>query len=217
MSLRIHLMLDLENVQPEAAELEQVRGPHFRLWVAHGPQQKSFTADRAKAWQPLGENVHFIQSTKPGKNALDLHIAFCIGEASEVDRRDRVEGHYIIVSKDKDFDALFGYLDERGVRTARTDTLSEALVISNRLLGMPQPVKPKKVPVVSPSTERILESLRAHPKNRPTTRKRLENHIGSLLGEGRSDQEVARVTRELCALNALGFEGTKVRYVLRAK
>lgn len=147
----IHLFLDLENVQPSADELKRVRGAHYRLWILHGPHQKHFTADRVSAWQPLGEQVRFVQSVKAGKNALDLHIAFSIGQASEADRRAGAEGHYIVVSRDKDFDALCGYTESVNIRIRRLDTLAEALALARNLIGR-SPTKPVgRVAAIPPS------------------------------------------------------------------
>jgi hypothetical protein len=211
----IHLFLDLENVQPSADELKRVRGAHYRLWILHGPHQKHFTADRVSAWQPLGEQVRFVQSVKAGKNALDLHVAFCIGQASEADRYAGVEGHYIVVSRDKGFDALIGYTESVNIRTGRVDTLAEALVLAKKLAGK-SPTKPiARVAANSPSVKRVLEVLHDHPKNRPATEKRLRNHLASSLALEGSDPEVGRVLAELRRLKVISLDGTKVRYNLQ--
>jgi PIN domain len=223
MSTLIHLFLDLENVQPTAAQLELVRGPQFRLWVLHGPQQKYFTPDRVKAWQPLGDQVRFVRSMKAGKNALDLHISFCIGEASEQDRAGKSQACYVIVSGDKDFDALFGYLGSQDILIGRGDSLPAAIRIAAELMAKTavQPTrvvaKPKaeaklKATSVSANTQRVLKDLREHPRTRPTTAKRLKNYIMSLLGNGVTEQDVSRVLAELKALAAVTMEGTKVKY-----
>jgi hypothetical protein len=133
MSARIHLLLDLENVQPTPAELELVRGSYFRLWVIHGPQRVHITPEREKAWEPLGSQVRFVQSTKVSRNSLDLHIALCIGEAAERDRLDDVSGRYVIISRDKGFDAMFGYLDEQGTSVIRVQSLTAAICMVTML------------------------------------------------------------------------------------
>jgi len=212
----IHLLIDWENKRPTGAELEQVRGSRFRLWILHGPQQNSFTAEQAKAWQPLGKQVRFVQSTKSGKNALDLHIAFCIGEASQQDRTKEVAACYVIVSGDKDFDALFGYLSEKGIKAARAPSLPEALQLAADLMPAPEPKVPSK-PGASANAERVIQSLREHPKNQPTTLKRLQNHVASLLAKQSADAEVAHVLEELKSLKVLVLNGTKTTYNVKKK
>ena len=75
----VHLLVDFENLRPPPADVARVRSGEFRLWVFHGPHQNKFDADLVKAWQPLGDRVDFVQSSKHGKNALDFHIAFTLG------------------------------------------------------------------------------------------------------------------------------------------
>lgn len=216
MTMLIHLLLDLENVQPSGAEIEKVRGARYRLWVHHGPHQKSFTADRVKAWQPLGEQVRFVRSEKAGKNALDLHVVFSIGEASEQDRANGQKACYIVVSKDKGYDAMFGYLAGRNIAVRRAETLPEALHIASKLSGAPESKTPVQ-PNVSVSAQRVIDHLRENKKNRPTSLKRLRNEIDSHLGNRKSEEEVTRVIDELTALKVLVLNGNKPEYLLKKK
>lgn len=215
--MRIHLFIDLENTQPTAADLEQVRGPQYRLWIMHGPHQKKFHADQAKAWQPLGDHVQFVESAKHGKNALDMHIAFSIGEASERDRREGVDACYLIVSKDGDYDSLLGYLEVRKILTRRAQSLPEALQLAEKLAATLKPVQSPKPASRSPNAEMVLQNLREHEKNRPTTEKKLRNHLASFLGKKGTDAEVGRVIAELKKFKVLTIEGTKVKYSLPSK
>lgn len=217
MSERIHLFLDLENVQPTAAELEQVRGLQYRLWIMHGPHQHKFMAEQVAAWQPLGKQVRFVQSVKSGKNALDLHIAYCMGEARECDLREKVQGRYLIVSRDKDFDALFGYLTIRGIVAGRADTLLQALKQPGIRANEPKERPPPRHVSVSANAGRLLGDLRDHPKTQPTTEKRLRNYVASFLALEVSTPEVGRVVSELKRVNAVKVEGTRIQYSLQRK
>ena len=210
----IHLLIDWENKRPTGPELDQVRGARYRLWILHGPQQNSFSSEQAKAWTPLGKQVRFVQSAKAGKNALDLHIAFSVGEASEQDRANGRAGCYVIVSGDKGFDALFGYLTGKGIKVGRAESLPEALQLAAELTaGMEASASPKSD--VSANAERVIEDLRAHPRIQPTTVKRLQNHVASLLGKKPADAEVARVLEELKKLKVLVINGTKPAYHIK--
>lgn len=75
----IYLLIDFEKVKPSAAEVAKIRGDAFQLWISRGSHQNKFDADMVEAWQPLGDHVKFIRSARSGKNALDFHIAFCLG------------------------------------------------------------------------------------------------------------------------------------------
>jgi hypothetical protein len=158
----IHLLIDWENERPTGAELELVRGSRFRLWILHGPQQNSFTAEQVSAWQPLGKQVRFVQSIKSGKNALDMHIAYCIGVASEHDRQQEAQGCYVVVSRDKGFDALFGYLGSRDIRAGRAESLTGALLLAAKLMEGVQP-KPASKSRMSESAARVFAGARQSP------------------------------------------------------
>lgn len=212
--MRIHLLIDWENRPPTAAEIERVRGARFRLWIAHGPQQGMFSAEHVNAWQPLGKQVRFVRSAKAGKNALDLHIAFCVGEASANDRHRELKSCFIIVSHDKGFDSLMGYLDSRDIRVRRADSLTEALSIAVQIAGEEKAAEPAKSEVKD-DTKRVIENLRATDANkRPTTMKRLSNHIATFLAIKPTDPDVARVLGELTRAKLLKQNGTKPEYNL---
>jgi PIN domain len=223
-----HLFFDFENVKPSAKDIELVRGAHIRLWVLRGPHQNKFDADLAQAWQPLGDQVRFVQSTKSGKNALDFHIAFCLGDARQMDLGHAREGCYIIVSKDKGFDALFGYVRGLGSLIGRATSIPEALKLAMSMSPLssaklpaqvkqrkPAPAKTRSLPkptLASRDADRVLALLRDKPRTRPTTRKKLEHYVTSILGNKVDPTLVATLIEELANQHVLIFEGTKVRY-----
>jgi PIN domain len=224
-----HLFLDFENVKPPAKDIELVRGAHFRLWVLRGPQQNKFDADLAQAWQPLGDQVRFVQSAKSGKNALDFHIAFCLGDARQLDLgHAQKEGCYIIVSKDKGFDALFGYVRGLGSLIGRAPSIPEALKLAVSMAPQtsaklpvlakekkPAPSKTKSSPkpaLANRDADRVFALLRDNPRTRPTTRKKLEHYVASILGNKVEPTVVSKLIEDLTNQGVLVFEGTKVRW-----
>jgi hypothetical protein len=62
--------------------------------------------------------------------------------------------------------------------------------------------------------ERVIEHLRVNGKNRPGTRKRLERHIGSVLGNDVAIEAVRGLVKELEADGVILITGTKVEYKL---
>jgi uncharacterized protein (DUF2267 family) len=247
MTLLTHLFLDFENVKPSPADIAQVRGDHIRLWVVRGPHQNKFDATLAEAWQPLGDRVQFVRSFKAGKNAVDFHVAFCLGRAHRNDELQGQKALYIIVSRDKDFDVLFGYLGSLGSPLHRANTIPEALKLAASLGGQsaaklpaaarekkPATPKPKPAPRAAPppkatpapkpipapkpgpvikDTDRVIARVRDE-KRRPTTRKKLEHHVTSVLGNKVDQARVIKVIDDLTRQGVLAFEGTKVRYDL---
>ena len=123
-----HILVDFENVQPTAADIGLVRGDGLRLAIFRGPGQKKYSADVAEAWQPLGGNVTFVHCSKVGRNAVDMHIAFHLGELVAASRGSAGgHAHFVIVSKDTDFDPLLMYIRAQGFEASRVSTIKAAL------------------------------------------------------------------------------------------
>ena len=123
-----HILVDFENVQPTAADIGLVRGDGLRLAIFRGPGQKKYSADVAEAWQPLGGNVTFVHCSKVGRNAVDMHIAFHLGVLVAASRGNAGgHAHFVIVSKDTDFDPLLMYIRAQGFEASRVATIKAAL------------------------------------------------------------------------------------------
>jgi hypothetical protein len=123
-----HILVDFENVQPTAADIGLVRGDGLRLAIFRGPGQKKYSADVAEAWQPLGGNVTFVHCSKVGRNAVDMHIAFHLGELVAASRGGGGgRARFVIVSKDTDFDPLLLYIRAQGFEASRVSTIKAAL------------------------------------------------------------------------------------------
>jgi hypothetical protein len=128
-----YILVDFENVKPTADEVRQLRGDHFRLWIFRGPHQNKFDADMVEAWQPLGEHVRFTQSTKSGKNALDFHIAFCLGMVHRENVAANRLARYVVVSKDSGFDTLLECARSQGCNVTMAATIVEALAAAESI------------------------------------------------------------------------------------
>lgn len=144
----VHLLVDFENLKPPPADVARVRSKEFRLWLFHGPHQNKFDADLVKAWQPLGERVDFVQSSKQGKNALDFHIAFKLGALHVSEQAAKRDASYVVVSGDSGFEPLFEYMKTLGCMVSRAGSIPEALKMSES----PAPVaEPRVVTTRAPS------------------------------------------------------------------
>ena len=228
-----YLLVDFENLQPPAEHVAQIRGEDYRLWVFHGPHQNKFAAEMVVAWQPLGDQVRFIQSAKTGKNALDFHIAFCLGQAQQQDAIAELAATYIVVSKDSGFDPLFDYMRSLGCAVGKADSIPDALVLAAQLQllqpnagAKPAAKKAAKKSAKKPaskstaahsthgreSLEKMLAYLRANPKNRPTTRKALENHVPSMLGGKVINKEIPGLIAQLEDAGVVNTTGQKIEY-----
>ena len=235
-----YLFVDFENLQPPAEDIAKVRGDGYRLWVFHGRHQNKFKAEMVKAWQPLGDRVRFVQSSKPGKNALDFHIAFCLGQAQQEDANGRRAAKYIVVTKDGGFDPLFDHMHSLGCAVGKARSIPDALALEKQLrcavasgpeqtqalkmaaetnsvktTAKKSASQPKSAPRPVNGTgalNKLLASLRAHPKNRPTTQKALQNHIPCMVGGSVTKKEVTELMKQLLDGGVVTILGQKVEY-----
>ncbi|MGZ8255807.1 MAG: PIN domain-containing protein, partial [Burkholderiaceae bacterium] len=122
-----HILVDFENVQPSALDIGLVPGDGVRLAIFRGPGQMKYAADVAEAWQPLGANVTFVRCAKAGRNAVDMHIAFYLGELVAAQAQAGQGARFFIVSRDTDFDPLLMHIRSEGFEAARVASIRAAL------------------------------------------------------------------------------------------
>jgi hypothetical protein len=136
-----HILVDFENVQPSAVDIGLVRGDSVRLAIFRGPGQMKYSADVAEAWQPLGGSVTFIRCAKAGRNAVDMHIAFYLGEliAAQVHAGAGSGVRFVVVSRDTDFDPLLLHIRNQGFEASRVASIKAALGGSSGV----EPVEPR--------------------------------------------------------------------------
>lgn len=113
------ILVDFENVQPDI--LASVTQAKFGVIVFVGASQTKVPFEIAAALQQMGPDAAYVKISGNGKNALDFHIAFWIGQLSA--RYPSAAFH--IISKDNGFDPLIAHLKERGISAARRPSISE--------------------------------------------------------------------------------------------
>lgn len=109
----IHFLIDYESIQPRHLETWADEDTHVTVFV--GAHQERLPFDLVAAMQALGARARYVKIGRAGKNALDFHLAFHLGEL--VARNP--EATYRIVSKDGGFDALIADLQARGLAVER--------------------------------------------------------------------------------------------------
>jgi hypothetical protein len=107
--------------------------------------------------QSLGANGRYVRISGNGRNALDFHIAFHLGELAAREP----EAAFQIVSKDTGFDPLLAFMTEKGIAVRRSASLQEPTPIDETKIG------------------RVIECLRGMVKNLPGSRKRLGSAIAT--------------------------------------
>ena len=175
-----YVLIDFENVQP--SNLEILKQHPFKVMVFVGANQVKIPFDLAAAMQALGDAAQYIKITGTGKNALDFHVAYYIGELAAKD----ANAHFHIISRDTGFDTLIKHLKGRGIKIQREQDLAE-------------------IPVVRMSTASsaddmvaaIVKNLAGRGQSRPRKVKTLSNTINSLFTEKLSEQQMSSIVKDL--------------------
>ncbi|MCP1660732.1 PIN domain-containing protein [Neisseria perflava] len=101
-----HLLIDFENVQPDAAQFNQL-DENGHIWLFLGVlQQKTLPLELCEALCRFGKNVHFVRIVRSGKNALDFYLSYYLGRITEQDKAADI----CILSRDGGYDVLVEHL-----------------------------------------------------------------------------------------------------------
>ena len=167
------LLVDFENVQQ--IELSRLTDD-FTVTIFVGGAQKTVPFDLVQGTQRLGEKIEWLKVDGHGHNALDFHIAYYLGCIFSSSPRAQC----VILSKDSGFDPLVGYLNKRGMKCQRINSLIE--------------LQPERVESVEPNYQRVVESLvKIEKKSRPRRRSTLSKHISSHFQKKLPPEEVERL------------------------
>lgn len=171
------VLIDYENIRP--ADLHLLSGHDCMVKVFLGPNQKNVPRETWKALQPLGSAVEPIELQVAGKNALDFHIAFYLGQLS----LQHPEARFWIISRDSGFDPLIRHLQEKKIACKRVVGAAEIFTVSTTRVEHP---KDRFQKVVS-----HLEKLKAKPRKIKTLRASIRNLFKETIDEVGIDALVA--------------------------
>jgi len=197
------LLVDYENIVKVdlAAIPAGVRVPFF-----FGASQKSVPTDFLKAALRLGERFVPIDIEGQGKNALDFHIAFYLGELLAQNPR----AHCVILSKDKGFDPLIRHLVGRGFAVRRVASLAESLPSA---AAPERPAGGARTRTADTPLAKALKRLTAMAASkRPHRRKGLVAELHSHLAKKLSEAEIEALVDQLAAAGKLSDEGGHISY-----
>jgi hypothetical protein len=158
-----YVLIDYENVQPKDVAL--LHGHAFKVLVFIGANQTKVPLDLVKTLQPMGANADYILISGNGKNALDFHIAYYLGDLANKDP----EGFYHVISKDTGFDPLIVHLKSRGIYAQRSSALCNIPI-----LGF---IAPK---TIDERVDAVIKNLQSRGNARPRKIKTLASTIHAL-------------------------------------
>lgn len=175
-----YVLIDFENLQPK--NLEVLKSHSFRVLVFVGANQAKVPFELASAMQELGDSGQYIKIAGSGKNALDFHIAYYIGEIAAKDP----DAFFHIISRDTGFDPLIKHLRGRKIRVQRERDLAEIPVL--RISSATS--NDEKI-------EAIVKNLAGRGHSRPRKVRTLSNTINSLFTENLSEHQLAALVEQL--------------------
>lgn len=190
-----YLLIDYENVPLK--DLGLLNGHAFVVVVFVGANQTKIATDFAAALQARGEGGRYVRISGNGRNALDFHIAFYLGEMAE----KSPESYFHLISKDTGFDPLINHMNSRGLHVRRSCELAEI-----PLLGLltPQTLEERIAVVV--------KNLASRKQGKPRTRVTLTNAINTLFHKTLESYELDRIVDEMARCGHVTFAGTKAIY-----
>lgn len=174
------MLIDFENVQPK--NLEILANHPFRVFVFVGANQTRVPFDLANAMQELGENADYIKISGNGRNALDFHIAFYVGQLSTQDP----SAQFHVISRDTGFDPLIKHLKARNIRIQREQDLAEIPVL-----------RMSDATSIDEKIGAIVKNLSGRGHSRPRKVRTLSNTINSLFTKKLQESELATLVEEL--------------------
>lgn len=202
------LLVDFENVpKVDLSSLPaDVTVPFF-----FGASQRSVPTVFLKEALKLGERFVPIDIEGQGKNALDFHIAFYLGEYLQA----MPAAECIILSRDKGFDPLVKHLVGRGFQVRRVGAIGDAFIaavpIAASLRGRRKqpaakspvarpPRKPAAADTASAELERAKVYLAKTPqRNLPRSRTRLAGMLHSVFARKLDAERISALIDALVA------------------
>ena len=175
-----YLLIDYENVQPR--DLSTLCKHGFRVRVFVGASQARIPIKLVESLQPLGMAVEYIQISGNGRNALDFHIAFVIGQLAAQDN----DANFHIISKDTGYDPLIEFVNQSRIRCNRYEDI-----------GLIPVAGKTKSENVSERLDLVLKNLKARESGRPRKEKTLRNAIQSLFQKNLAEAEIQQLIQEL--------------------
>lgn len=165
-----YILIDHENVP--TLDLGEIREQPVKVLVFLGKQTTKLAVGDVQKLIACGDKVQLVTISGHGKNALDFHIAYYIGQITAQDSTARIH----VVSKDTGFDPLIAHLQQDGKHAQRTAAMPK--------LGPSPRKKPagKATPLpvaVDPPLDRLITLLTNNAKARPRKRRTLASSIAS--------------------------------------
>jgi len=205
-----YVLIDYENVQP--ASLAALEGEPFHVLVFVGASQAKVTFELVSVLQRMGERAEYIKATGSGRNAVDFHIAYYMGQIAARE----ADAAFYLVSKDTGFDPLLQHLRDRKITAQRVKSVADlplAKAATSRA-GAERASSAKAAaskPAPDPASLVIAKLVHGRAA-RPRTVKTLTSAIHSLFQRKLPEAEVAAIIAELARRGIIVVNQSRISY-----
>lgn len=204
------LFVDYENVG-KALDLKLVP-EHVQVLVFFGASQQSVPRELLRTAHRMGPRFVQIDIEGQGKNALDFHVAYYLGEQLAAN----AQADCIVLSKDKGFDVLIEHLKQRGFKVRGADSMAQACPSTAPKAATKAPAATSKSGAnqASPLLLAIewLKSIQV--RTRPLKRKGLIAHLYTHFRKKLTEQEIEQLVAELMTRKHISEADGKLAYHL---
>lgn len=190
------ILVDWENVQPELLPALNLDGTRVLVFI--GPHHHKLPFPLVQAVQKLGDRAQYLQVSKQGNDALDMHIAFYIGKLAA----ELPDAYFHVIAKDRDYDPLVTHLKALKIGAAKWPDLASIPVLKRAAASS-----------LKEQIEATKDWLMERKANRPKTLKTLTNSLKTSAFAGRlTDEEIGSLIEALNVKGKIAVQGQKIEY-----
>ena len=207
-----YALIDLENIQP--ASLQKLKNEGYQLKVFVGANQAKISVELAEEIQQFGENAQYVRLQNSGKNALDFHIAFYMGQLVS----NEPGCQFLVISKDTGYDPLLKHMRDIGIKANRSVAAVNAVSTPTQSASSNNGSN-KKSPTQMTQAEQLKlakQYLQKAGKAKPAKRKTLTTALSSAFQKKLSDLVIDDLINELTTQGVVIDKQGSITYKLNA-
>lgn len=192
-----YILIDYENIQP--TDLKDLNEDFYKIKIFIGANQTKISIDIALAMQVFNNRAEYIQILGNGKNALDFHIAYYLGNIINKD----ADAYYYIVSKDQGFDPLIKFLKAKKINIFRVACIKD--ILCNKI---------KKASTLLEYVDFVIKHLKGRKSSKPANLTTLTNTIKAAFQNKLELIVIEEIIKELTKKKYITIENKKITYHL---
>jgi hypothetical protein len=192
-----YVLIDYENVHP--ANLWMLHGLPVRVMVFVGAKQAQVPIGLACSLQALGDAAEYVRVSGCGRNALDFHIAYALGQLTGSDP----DAAFHVISNDTGFEPLMAHLRSKGIAAHRRAEIS----------GIPL-LKSAKPTTPDERFAAVVTNLQQRGASKPRTLRTLSSTINAHFQKTLLPCDVQKLVEALQREGYISVEGERVTYYL---